>query len=44
MIFTVKGMQADGMVSLEAYKRSGRYEFEVRAVTISHKADTALSP
>jgi len=34
MIFTVKGMGKDGMVSLEAFKRSGAYQFEMLSVDI----------
>ena len=34
MIFTVKGTHGDGMVSLEAYKRSGEYHFEMLSLDI----------
>jgi hypothetical protein len=35
MIFQVKGATKDGMVSLEAYKRSGQYHFEMLSLDIS---------
>lgn len=34
MIFQVKGATKDGMVSLEAYKRSGQYHFEMLSLDI----------
>lgn len=34
MIFMVKGVYRDGMVSLEAYKRSGEYHFEMLSLDV----------
>lgn len=35
MIFTVKGTHGDGMVSLEAYKRSGEYHFDMLSLDLA---------
>ena len=34
MIFSVKGAKRDGMVSLEAYKRSGEYHFDLLSLDV----------
>jgi len=42
MIFLVRGMERDGMVSLEAHKRAGNYHFDMLSLDLKAKPERGL--
>jgi len=44
MIFMVRGLERDGMVSLEAYKRGGEYIFDMLSLDVGPNADGTMPP